>query len=111
MDERLAKTRSKKGALLLGRAHPEVPSHNNEAELGARGRVRKRDVSFGPQTEAGRRAWDTFGSLAATAKKLGVSFMAYIEDRVRGRNALPALADLIRKRAVEQELGASWPAP
>lgn len=111
LDERLAKTRSKKGALLLGLAHPEVPSHNNEAELGARGRVRKRDVSFGPQTEAGRRAWDTFGSLAATAKKLGVSFMAYLEDRVWGRNALPALAELIGERATEQDLGASWPAP
>ncbi len=111
LDERLAKTRSTKGALLLGLAHPEVPSHNNEAELGARGRVRKRDVSFGPQTEAGRRAWDTFGSLAATAQKLGVSFMAYLEDRVWGRNALPALADLIGERAAEQDLGASWPAP
>ncbi len=34
-------------------AHPEIPLHNNPAELGARARVRKRDVSFGPRTREG----------------------------------------------------------
>jgi len=75
-----------------------VPLHNNPAELGARQRVRKRDVSFGPRTEAGRVAWDTFMTLSETAKKLGVSFYQYVFDRVSQANAMPALADIIRAR-------------
>ena len=53
LDDRLAKTRAKRDALLQVLAHPEVPLHNNPAELGARRRVRKRDVSFGPRTATG----------------------------------------------------------
>jgi hypothetical protein len=37
-------------------------------------------------------------TLAATAKQLGVSFYAYIYDRVTGARALPDLADIIRER-------------
>src|SRR6266568_1229594 len=59
LDERIAKTRTKKGCLLMVLAHPEIPLHNNPAELGARARVRKRDVSFGPRTREGATAWDT----------------------------------------------------
>ena len=50
LDERIAKTRLKQASLLLVLEHPEIPLHNNPAELGARQRVRKRDVSFGPRT-------------------------------------------------------------
>jgi hypothetical protein len=89
-------------------AHPEVPLHNNLAELGARQRVRKRDVSFGPRTAAGARAWDTFQTLVATAGKLGISFYHYVWDRVTATNALPTLADLIAERAATLNLGASW---
>ena len=70
-------------------AHPEIPLHNNPAELGARARVRKRDVSFGPRTREGAKAWDTFMTLAATATKLGVSFYHYIHDRVSGASQMP----------------------
>jgi len=108
LDERIAKTRAKKAALLQVLAHPEIPLHNNAAELGARQRVRKRDISFGPRTAAGTQAWDTFQSLAATAKKLGVQFYHYILDRIAGKHELPSLADLITQRAHELNLGASW---
>jgi len=108
LDERIAKTRAKKDALLQVLKHPELPLHNNAAELAARQRVRKRDISFGPRTVAGTKAWDTFQSLAATAKKLGVRFYDYIHDRISGRYALPSLADLITQRANELDLGASW---
>jgi len=37
-------------------------------ELAVRRRVRKRDVSFGPRSPAGVRAWDTFQSIAATGR-------------------------------------------
>ncbi|MCX6031198.1 MAG: transposase [Chloroflexi bacterium] len=107
LDDRIAKTRLNQASLLLVLDHPEIPLHNNPAELGARQRVRKRDVSFDPRTAEGAQGWDTFQTLAATAKKLGVSFYHYIRDRVAKTNALPSLADLIRQRAEEQPLGAS----
>lgn len=108
LDERIAKTRTKQGCLLMVLAHPEIPLHNNPAELGARARVRKRDVSFGPRTREGATAWDTFMTLAVTATKLGVSFYHYIQDRVSGAFQMPSLADLIQERATVLNLGASW---
>ena len=39
-------------------------------------------MSFGPRTPDGAKAWDTFMTLTATAKKLGVSIYHYIHDRV-----------------------------
>ena len=108
LDDRIAKTQAKKDSLLMVLKHPEIPLHNNPAELAARRRVRKRDVSFGPRTEDGKKAWDTFMTLAATAKKLGVSFYTYVYDRVAGIHQVPRLADLIAKRAAQLRLGASW---
>jgi len=109
LDRRIALTRGHKAALLAMLDHPEVPLHNNPAELAVRRRVRKRKVSYGPQSAAGAKAWDTFQTLAATAAKLGVSFSAYLHDRLAETNALPALADLIAERAAILNLGASWP--
>jgi len=99
LDERIAKTRAKKQSLLLVLEYPELPLHNNASELGVRRRVRKRDVSFGPRTEAGKRAWDTFMTLAETTKKLDVSFYTYLHDRITGANAILPLADLITQAA------------
>jgi len=53
LDARIVKTRGKKACLLMVFKHPEIPLHNNPAELEARRRVRKRDVSFGPRTQDG----------------------------------------------------------
>lgn len=110
LDERIAKTKAKKDTLLMVLKHPELPLHNNDSELAARRRVRKRDVSFGPRTDAGKKAWDTFMSLAATTKKLRVSFFEYIRDRVSGANQVPPLADLIAQQAAQRQLDASWKA-
>jgi hypothetical protein len=111
LDQRITKTRAKKASLLLVLKYPELPLHNNAAELGVRQRVRKRDVSFGPRTQDGVRAWDTFATLAATAKKLGVSFYRYLHDRISAENQIPPLADLVGKRAKELNLGWSWAGP
>src|SRR5205085_1172089 len=108
LDERIAKTGAKTGCLLMVLTLPEIPLHNNPAELGARARVRKHDVSFGPRTREGAKAWDTFMTLAETATKLGVSFYHYIYDRVSGLYQLPAVADTIEERAKSLNLGASW---
>lgn len=101
LDRRLALTREKKPELLLVLAHPELPLHNNPAELGARQRVRKRDVSFGPRSPAGSAAWDTFMTLAATTRKLGLDFAAYLTDRFTRAGQIPPLADLIAARAAQ----------
>ena len=95
LDGRIAKTREKKVSLLMVLKYPEIPLHNNPVELEARQRVRKRDVSFGPRTQEGIRAWDTFMSLVATARKLGISFYQYIHDRISQANRIPSLATLI----------------
>jgi len=108
LDMRIAKTKAKKNALLMVLKHPEIPLHNNPAELEVRRRARKRDVSFGPRTEDGKKAWDTFLSLAATTTKLGVSFYTYIHDRVSDTNEIPQLADLIAQQAKLRQLNASW---
>jgi len=108
LDARIAKTRQKKVSLLMALQHPELPLHNNPAEWEVRRRVRKRDVSFGPRTPDGVRAWDTFMSLAATTRKLGISFYQYVHDRISRTNQIPPLANLIETRAKELALGASW---
>jgi len=108
LDERLAQTREKQASLLRVLDHPELPLHNNPAELAARRRVRKRDASFGPRSLAGLRAWDTFHTLAATTQQLGVSFLAYLTDRWTQAGQIPALADILRERAATLHLGDSW---
>jgi hypothetical protein len=108
LDERIALTRAKKASLLLVLSHPEIALHNNPAELGARQRVRKRAISFGPRTAEGAKAWDTFMSLAATTKQLGISFYHYIHDRISGYQQIPPLDQIIDERAKELNLGASW---
>jgi len=108
LDARIAKTWEKKAALLMVLKHPEIPLHNNPVELEARQRVRKRDVSFGPRTAEGVKAWDTFQSLAATTKKLGISFHQYVHDRISKAYQVPSLASLIEARAQELKLGTSW---
>jgi len=108
LDQRLALTRDKKPELLLVLRHPELPLHNNPAELGARQRVRTRDVSFGPRSPAGRAACDTFMPLAATSRNLAIDCAAYLRDRFTQAGQIPPLADLITARSPQLALGSSW---
>jgi hypothetical protein len=110
VDERLALTRAKKEALLMVLSHPEILLHNNPAELGARQRVRKRDVSLQARTREGIRAWDTFQTLVGTANKLGVNVYQYFHDRIAQTNVLPSFAALIQERSAALHLTASWAA-
>jgi hypothetical protein len=52
-----------------------------------RKKVRQRDVSFGPRTQAGKRAWDTFATLAETSKVLGVTFTSIFTPRFPEKSA------------------------
>ena len=108
LDERKALTLAKKEQLLVVLSHPEILLHNNPAELGARQRVRKRDVSLQARTRDGIQAWDTFQTLVSTASKLGVNIYQYFQDRVAQINQLPSLASLIEERAKVLRLAVSW---
>ena len=108
LDQRIARTKADQTYLLTVLDHPEVPLHNNSAELAARTRVRKRVVSYGPRSLAGARTWDAMETLLSTARKLGVNFFQYIRDRVSGVMKMPSLADLIQQRAETMDLGSSW---
>ena len=108
LDERKALTLAKKEALLMVLSHPEILLHNNPAELGARQRVRKRDVSLQARTREGIGAWDTFQTLVGTAKKLGINMYQYFSDRIAQTNTFPSLAHLIEQRSQNVQLAASW---
>lgn len=108
LDERKEVSFAKKERLLAVLEHPEVLLHNNPAELGARQRVRKRDVSLQTCKASGLRAWDSLQSLVESAKKLGVNSYAYFYDRLSGNYALPSLAQLIRDKAAQLQLSCSW---
>ena len=99
LDDRIAKTLAKNTELLLVLEHPELPLHNNPAELGARAQVRKRDVSLHTMTDEGTRIVDTFLTITETAKKLGVNLYDYLYDRITKAYQLPSLAEIIRERS------------
>jgi hypothetical protein len=80
---------------------PMVPLHNNASESDIRDYVKKRKISGGTRSDAGRRCRDTFASLKKTCRKLGIRFWEYLKDRVRGLGQVARLADLIRQRATE----------
>jgi hypothetical protein len=57
LDERKQLTAAKISELLLLLEHPELPLHNNPAELGARTMVQRRNISYATQTIEGTQAY------------------------------------------------------
>jgi hypothetical protein len=99
IDGVLKELRDHRSDLLRVLDRPEVPLHNNGMESDIREYVKRRKISGGTRSGAGRRCRDTFASLKKTCRKLGVCFWEYLQDRVRGLGQIPRLADLIRQRA------------
>lgn len=99
LDQQKAVTLAKREQLLVILSHPSVPLHNNPAELGARQRVRKRDVSLQARTGEGMKAWDSFQTVVETAKKLGINIYGYLRDRLTRGFQLPSLASLILRQS------------
>ncbi len=95
----LKEMRDHKADLLRVLEQPAVPLHNNGTESIIRGYVKTRKISGSTRSGAGRRCRDTFASLKKTCRKLGVSFWAYLKDRLRGLGAIARLAEVIRQRA------------
>jgi len=88
-----------KADLLRVLERPDIPLHNNAVESDIREFVKRRKISGGTRNDAGRLCRDTFASLKKTCRKLGVRFWDYLQDRVRGLDLIPRLADLIRQKA------------
>jgi hypothetical protein len=97
----LKEMRDHQADLLRVLERPEIPLHNNAMESDIREYVKRRKISGGTRSDAGRRCRDTFASLKKTCRKLGVRFWDYLQDRVRGLGHIPRLADLIRQKARE----------
>lgn len=93
--ERMSKTHAHKNELLMVLRHPEIPLHNNSAELGARAQARKRDISFHTKTDLGTMAKDTMMTVVNTAKKLKVNVYNYLRDRISKTMNMRSLADEI----------------
>ena len=74
LDARIRLTRNKKKHLLVVLDFPEVPLHNNAAELAIRAYVIKRKISFGTKSSDGTKSWESFfrytGHLPETQNRL-----------------------------------------
>lgn len=99
IDGPLKEMREHKADLLRVLERPEVPLHNNAEESDIREFVKRRKISGGTRSDAGRRCRDTFASLKKTCRKLGLRFWDFLQDRVRGLGKIPRLGDLIRQKA------------
>lgn len=99
----LKEMREHKADLLRILDRPEIPLHNNGSESDIREYVKRRKISGGTRSDAGRRCRDTFATLKKTCRKLGLRFWDYLQDRVRGLGQIPRLADLIRQKAEESK--------
>jgi hypothetical protein len=97
----LKEMRDHKADLLRVLERPEIPLHTNAVESDIREFVKRRKISGGTRSDAGRRCRDTFASLKKTCRKLGIRFWDYLQDRIRGQGQIPRLADLIRQKARE----------
>ena len=95
----LGRMADKKGDLLRVLDRPDLPLHTNEAETAFRDWATRRKISAGTRGELGKRCRDTFLSLKATCRKLGVRFMSYLRDRVSKVGQIPLLSVLLRQKA------------
>src|SRR6266853_1191684 len=80
----LKEMREHKADLLRVLERPEIPLHNNAMEADIREFVKRRKISGGTRSEAGRRCRDTFASLKKTCRKLGVRFWDFVQVGARG---------------------------
>ncbi|WP_114945316.1 IS66 family transposase [Microvirga calopogonii] len=102
LDELLARLARRKAELLRVLERPEIPLHTNASENDLRACVIKRKISGGTMSADGRLARDVMLGLSKTCRKLGLSFFAYLGDRLglnTGQPKIPPLADLVTRAA------------
>jgi len=99
LDNRIALTRKKKDKLLLVLKFPQIPLHNNPAEIALREMVIKKGISYGTKSEKGKLAWENMMTILDTCRKHNVSFMKYVKDIFSGNYSMPRLSTLILEKA------------
>ena len=99
LNQALKRLARNKEELLLVLERPDIPLQNNLSERDIREYVIKRKISGSTRSEDGRRCRDTFTSLKKTCKKQGISFWNFLCDRLRKKNAVPYLPDLLSSKA------------
>ena len=95
LNQALKRMHRSKAELLRVLDRPELPLHNNASERDIREYVKKRKISGSTRSEDGRRCRDTFASLKKTCRKHGLTFWAYLTDRLFGTGTIAPLADWI----------------
>ena len=78
---------------------PEIPLHNNPAELALREGVVKRKISNVTRSEDGKAAWENMMSIMDTCRKHGISLYDYIKDIFSGKKEMTRLSTLIAQKA------------
>lgn len=98
LDKLIEKTFKNKKKLLTVLQRPEIPLHNNLAELGARRKVRKRDISYHTMSEKGTRCLDAFMTITQTAMQLNVDVFKYIKQMINQDKDRVTLDELILQK-------------
>ena len=98
LDKLINKTFKNKDKLLTVLINPEIPLHNNLAELGARRKVRKRDISYHTMSNLGTICLDAFMTITQTAIQLNVDVFQYIKQLINQDQNRQTLAELIRAK-------------
>jgi len=101
LDQALKRIHQNKSELLLVLDRPDIPLHNNLSETDIREYVKRRKISGSTRSDNGKRARDTFTSLKKTCRKLGISFWKYLDDRIRRKNEIPPLAEMMKLKITE----------
>ena len=99
LNEVLGRIFKNKKELLLVLDRPEIPIHNNGSESDIREYVKRRNVSGSTRSDPGRESRDTFTSLKKTCRKLGISFWAFLQDRLAEAKLIPKLTEVMRIQA------------
>ena len=101
LDRLLQRLHANADELLAVLDRPEIPLHTNGSENDIRCQVIRRKISAGTRSDTGRQCRDGFLSLMKTCQKLGVTFWAYLGNRlhVPETPVVMPLPKLIRTRA------------
>jgi hypothetical protein len=97
LNDLLRRLHRNKTELLLVLERPDVPLHTNGSEADLRDHVKKQKVSGGTRSDLGQQCRTTFSSLKKTCRKLGISFWAYLTDRISCSDQIPPLSQLVEQ--------------
>jgi hypothetical protein len=86
-----------KTELLQALERPDVPLHTNGSESDIRDHVKKHKVSGGTRSDLGQQCRTTFPSRKKTCRKLGVSYWAYLTDRISCSDQIPPLSQVVEQ--------------